>query len=67
MSESVAKSTLEEILQVVDSDEQIEEYLSSKGNLYTSFGVRNRQGEFCSIIDIPTVVSIIRELLQKQK
>jgi hypothetical protein len=65
-SNSEPKTTLKQVLSILDSDEKMEEFISSKSELYTAYSVKNNQGEFTSVIDIKSVTSIIRELLKKQ-
>lgn len=52
---------------ILYDDDAMEAFLEKKSQLYAAYAVKDKYGEFVSVIDIPTVVEFIRTLFPNSK
>ena len=48
-------------------DAKIEELIKSRSQLYTSYSVKDKEGKFRSVVDIESVIKLMREILGNKK
>ena len=56
-------SVKDEIMAILPYDDKITEFVENNHNLYTAYSVRNKDGNFTSVIDVKSVVDLLREVL----
>ena len=54
---------LADVMAMLPSDDKMEELIRSRSQLYTSYSVKDKDGKYRSVVDIDSVVGLIRELL----
>jgi hypothetical protein len=52
-----------DVLAMLPNDEKIQELIISRSQLYTSYSVKDKEGKFRSVVDIESVVELLREVL----
>jgi hypothetical protein len=52
-----------DVMAMLPNDEKIQELISSRSQLYTSYSVKDKEGKFRSVVDIESVVELLREIL----
>jgi len=52
-----------DVMAMLPSDSKIEELIRSRSQLYTSYSVKDKEGKFRSVVDIESVVELLREVL----
>ena len=65
MSTTQTPSILDEVMIALPDDEKIHELIESRSQLYIGYSVRNKDGHFRQVVDIDSVVQLLRELLTK--
>lgn len=45
------------------SDDKMEDLIRSRSQLYTSYSVKDKEGKYRSVVDIDSVIGLMRELL----
>ena len=52
-----------DVMAMLPSNEQMEKLVRSRSQLYTSYSVKDKEGKYRSVVDIDSVVELLRELL----
>lgn len=52
-----------DVMAMLPSDSKMEELIKSRSQLYTSYSVKDKEGKFRSVVDIESVVELLREVL----
>ena len=52
-----------DVMAMLPSDSKMEELISSRSQLYTAYSVKDKEGKFKSVVDIESVIELLRELL----
>jgi len=55
--------SIADVMAMLPNDEKIQELISSRSQLYTSYSVKDKEGKFRSVVDIESVVELLREVL----
>ena len=55
--------SIADVMAMLPFDSKMEELISSRSQLYTSYSVKNKEGKFRSVVDIESVVELLREIL----
>lgn len=55
-----------DVMAMLPSNEQMEELVRSRSQLYTSYSVKDKEGKYRSVVDIDSVVELLRELLKNE-
>lgn len=53
------------IVDIISDDDKMKEFLQNKSLLYTSYSVKDKQGQFQSVIDMESVICLLRLLFEK--
>jgi hypothetical protein len=48
---------------MLPSDDKMEDLIRSRSQLYTSYSVKDKEGKYRSVVDIDSVIGLMRELL----
>lgn len=48
--------------EILGDDEKMMDFIRSKSKLYTAYSVKDKDGKFRSVIDIESVINLLREL-----
>tara|TARA_R110000796_G_scaffold59371_1_gene136789 strand:+ start:4409 stop:4600 length:192 start_codon:yes stop_codon:yes gene_type:complete len=60
----VTKQELKEkVMAMLQDDEKMTELVSNRSQLYTAYGVKDKDGKFRGVIDIDSVVELLRDIL----
>ena len=51
------------VMAMLPSDEQMKALISRRSQLYTSYSVKDKDGKYRSVVDIDSVIELLRELL----
>jgi|688.fasta_scaffold784371_3 hypothetical protein len=62
-NEEKGNGVLADVMAMLPSDDKMEELIRSRSQLYTSYSVKDKDGKYRSVVDIDSVVGLIRELL----
>ena len=57
-------NTLASVKKIIDSHEEMKDFITSKSKLYTAYSVRDKEGNFTSVVDVDSVIEIIRDLIK---
>lgn len=57
-------STASKILKMLDDDEKMEDFLKSRSKLHTSYSLKNKDGDLSKVVDIESVISLLRVILE---
>jgi Na+-transporting NADH:ubiquinone oxidoreductase subunit NqrC len=52
-----------DVMAMLPSDDKMEELIRSRSQLYTSYSVKDKEGKYRSVVDIDSVIGLMRELL----
>lgn len=51
------------VMAMLPSDSEMEKFIKSRSQLYTSYAVKDREGKYREVVDIKSVVELLREVL----
>jgi hypothetical protein len=52
-----------DFMAILPSDDKMEELIRSRSQLYTSYSVKDKEGKYRSVVDIDSVIGLMRELI----
>ena len=52
-----------DVMAMLPSDDKMEDLIRSRSQLYTSYSVKDKEGKYRSVVDIDSVIGLMRELL----
>lgn len=55
--------SIADVMAMLPSNEQMEELIRSRSQLYTAYSVKDKDGKYRSVVDIDSMVELFRELL----
>lgn len=62
-----SNETYNQIKNIISDDDKLREFINSKSNLYTGYTVKSKTGEFEEVIDISTVILILKDIIKEHK
>jgi len=54
---------ISDVMAMLPSDDKMEDLIRSRSQLYTSYSVKDKEGKYRSVVDIDSVIGLMRELL----
>lgn len=54
--------SIADVMAMLPSDDKMEEMIRSRSQLYTAYSVKNKEGKYRSVVDIESVIELLREL-----
>ena len=68
-TKEVKKETLStaDVLAILSDDDKMNALIQSRSQLYTAYSVKDKNNKYRSVVDIDSVVELLREILKKQK
>jgi hypothetical protein len=48
------------------SDSELRELIENKSNLFSSYSVRNKSGEFVSVVDVDSVLELLKSIINEK-
>lgn len=63
LNEASENLNISDVMAMLPSDSKMEELIRSRSQLYTSYSVKDKEGKFRSVVDIESVVELLREVL----
>lgn len=54
--------SIADVMAVLPFDSKMQELISSRSQLYTSYSVKDKEGKFRSVVDIESVVKMLRDV-----
>lgn len=55
--------SITDVMAMLPSDNKMEDLIRSRSQLYTSYSVKDKEGKYRSVVDIESVVELLREVL----
>lgn len=55
--------SIADVMAMLPSDNKMEDLIRSRSQLYTSYSVKDKKGKYRSVVDIESVVELLREVL----
>ncbi len=52
-----------DVMAILPFDDKMEELIRSRSQLYTSYSVKDKEGKYRSVVDVDSVVELLRELI----
>ena len=52
-----------DVVAILHSDNKMQELLTNRSRLYTSYSVKDKKGAFRPVIDMDSVIELLREVL----
>jgi hypothetical protein len=62
-NEEKGNGVLADVMALLPSDDKMEELIRSRSQLFTAYSVKDKEGKFKSVVDIESVVELLREVL----
>lgn len=55
--------SIADVMAMLPSDSKMEELIRSRSQLYTTYSVKDKEGKYRGVVDIESVVELLREVL----
>ena len=63
LNEASENLNISDVIVMLSSDSKIEELIRSRSQLYTSYSVKDKEGKYRGVVDIQSVVELLRQVL----
>lgn len=55
--------SIADVMDMLPSDNKMEDLIRSRSQLYTSYSVKDKEGKYRGVVDIESVIELLREVL----